>query len=190
MKRAVLALVLSLGVTSSVSGNVIFDGPTDVVQGTTALFEVSLAPQTLGDIQAADILLWSMTTPFSFAYSGAWTSAMANVSPVTPAGIFPFDIFVSGNNPSGPIGSTSIVLGTVSIDTTSLALNSSHTVGVDFSQDFFSQILLGAFGEPAVGSGTFRVVSDAVAVSEPTTFALFGVGLAMLGLMMRRRKSA
>lgn len=148
-----------------------------VLPGEPAVFGVTLVSDTLGDIQGADVVLGSDDVAFGFQYSDEWGSAMVNVSTPSPLGIFPFDLFVGGNGPL-PIGLSSILLGTVTVETTGLA-EGQYSIFVDSSRDGFSSIGLGTTFDPISGTGLINVVP------EPMTLSLLGLGA--LALLRRRR---
>ena len=181
MKKVAAILVGVVFLNSyAFAGLVSFDPEkASVLPGEAAVFGVTLVSETLGDIQGADVVLGSDDVPFGFQYSDEWTSAMGNVSAITPLGIFPFDLFVGGNNPLEPIGLSSILLGTVTADTTGLAVGQQYSIFVDSSRDGFSSIGLGTTFDPISGTGLINVVP------EPVTLSLLGLGA--LALLRRRR---
>jgi hypothetical protein len=94
----------------------------------------------------------------SFAYSAAWQSAFANVTPPAPdTGFYPQDVFVGGNNASS-VGRT-ILLGSATIDTTGLAEGPyAVRIDADLRPDRLSALSLAGVREDLSGVGVFAVV--------------------------------
>jgi len=128
-------------------------------------FEVTVAVDTLAAFNTADVVIGSNDAAnIGFSYSGAWTSAFANVT--TPAfdnGFYAQDVFVGGNN-AVSVGS-SVLLGMVSIDTTRMRYGS-HSVIISQALDGVSTLGLSGTPEALNGLGTFAVTPPVPTISN------------------------
>ncbi len=147
----------------------------------------------IGDVQAnpdgidfADIVIGSNDLPMTdFVFSDDWRAAFSQTS-----AIFNFGFVILSSTNALPVSvSAPLSLGTLTVDPTGLGLTGENegdvlTVFVSFDDDFgTSQVGLGGQQlNPLSGVGLINVVP------EPTTLSL--LGLAALGLIRRRRKSA
>ena len=116
-------LVIALGTSSAFGGIVSFDPVTvDVQAGETTTLEVTVAGAT-SMFDTADILIGSDDlTLVDFVYSAAWEDAFQNVTPPNPSGAGFYaasDLFLGGNNPQ-LLDFPSLLVGTLTIDTTGL----------------------------------------------------------------------
>lgn len=162
-------------------------GPASVERGQVVTFEVVVASSTLGAFNTADIVIGSdLAKNIGFSYSGAWTSAFANVT--TPAfdnGFYAQDVFVGGNNPTS-VGS-SLLLGMVTIDTTGMPYGN-HSVLINHTLDGVSTLGLSGTPEALNGLGAFTVtppvptISDWGAVTLALTILIAGT------MILRSRK--
>src|SRR3989337_960440 len=126
-KVAAWVCVFGLMSGSAMGGTVVFSpGAQDVVVDSGAIVSMDLTVQVSGSpvptISGADIVIGSNDVPFDFSYNAAWTTAMPNLSaPLPGIGSYTHDLLVGGSNPTGGAG-TSVPLGTVTVNTTGLAL--------------------------------------------------------------------
>ena len=160
--------------------------PSDVYvpAGTPAIFDIEIT-SGVGNFDAADLLIGSddLATPVpsitagDFAYHPDWNAAFASVTtPVYATGMFGYDYFVQvGGGNSTPVGA-SVMLGTVTLDTTGVP-NGDYYVRID-SNDGFSELALAGAGEDLSGYGIIHI-------PEPGSLALLGLGM-VVGLRRRR----
>ncbi len=131
-------------------------GPATVPPGTNVTFDITVAVETLAGFDTADVLIGSNDAAnLDFTYSVAWTGAFANVtSPAFDNGVYAQDVFVGGNN-AAAVGS-SLLLGTITINTTGMALGS-HEVSIDNTLDGVSTLGLSGTPEGLLGVGLFSL---------------------------------
>lgn len=153
--------------------------------GTPAVtMDVSLTATTNAQsgFDTADIVILS-DAPFSWGYSSDFTTKSTGSlgTPFDPGlGIKPHELFVGGNTPlAGGYGS-SIALGTLTFDTSTLPVGTYEVlVNSDIDGGITSITHFGA-GEPITGRGEFTIVG----VPEPATIGLLLLGA--MGLVRRR----
>ncbi len=149
----------------------------EVVAGQPAQFDVTVSVETLDEFNVADIIIGAnAVTDLTFEYSAEWQAAFANVTaPVYDVGFYTHDVFVGGNNPTA-VG-TSLMLGTVTIDTTGLT-EGDYTVEINSSFDGTTALGRDDETEDLVGIGTVRIVP------EPGSLMLLG----LVGTILLRRR--
>lgn len=136
-------------------------GPSTVSPGTIVRFDIVISAQSPSGFDAADIVIGcDHARDLSFAYSAAWQSAFAGVTPPTQdflPGVYAQDVFVGGNRAANVVHSLS--LGVVSIDTTAL-LEGNYEVRIDADvlPDQISALTLVQAKEDVSGFGAFAVV--------------------------------
>jgi hypothetical protein len=142
---------------------------------------VTVDPDWLGAFDEADILIGSPDLSITdFVYDPVWVSRMDSRLPAPTYGIgrFTYDVYVGGKT-TDPVGTTTIDLGTVTVDATGLA-EGTYDVMVDSDLDsLFSLLWFDGQFERLKGIGSV------VVIPEPATIAL--LGLAVLGLRRRRQ---
>ncbi len=171
VRASTIAVILGGLMSSSLwAGAVTFTpvGPTAVDAGTDIVMTLSVTSVSLASFDAADIIIGSTdAADIAFVYDTAWTSAFSNVTtPAFDVGFYSQDVFVGGNN-AASVGST-LVLGTITIDTTGMS-GGSHQVVVDNATDGFSRLALAGMTEPLTGAGIFQI--NGVACSSPIVSA-------------------
>jgi len=124
-----------------------------------------VAVETLAAFNTADVVIGSHEAAnVGFSFSSTWTSAFANVT--TPAfdnGFYAQDVYVGGNI-SASVG-RSLLLGTVTIDTTGMAYGS-HDVIINHTFDGVSTLGLSGTPEALNGLGTFAVTPPIPTISD------------------------
>ena len=169
MRRLVyrwIAVMTALGATVSLGATATFTpvGSTAVMPGTPVVFTVSVATQTLGAFDSADIVIGSNdANDLAFAYSAAWEAAFSNVTPpAADVGFYSQDVFVGGNH-TLPVGAT-LALGTVTVDTAGM-IEGVYQVRIDpgLVQDVSSLVFEGVH-EDLQGAGAFTI---ACAFADP-----------------------
>ncbi|MEK6677076.1 MAG: hypothetical protein AABZ47_15660 [Planctomycetota bacterium] len=131
-------------------------GSTVVPAGTSVVFDVTVTVQSLGGFNTADAVIGSDgAIDVAFSYSAAFMAAFQNeTTPIYDNGFYVQDVFVGGNNPTS-VG-TSLLLGTVTIDTTGMTVGA-YLVEIDNARDGASTLGLSGVTEALVGSGGFQV---------------------------------
>ena len=151
----------------------------NVPAGSLASFEVTVA-SGVGDFDSADLVIGAADVAgVSFVYSSDWTSAFDTTSlPEYATSTYGYDylVGVGGSNPTS-VGA-SLLVGTVTFDTTGMAVGD-YPVRIDFGLDSGASTLgLGGVGEPVYGVGTIHI-------PEPASLMLLGMG-AVAALRRRR----
>lgn len=132
-------------------------GSTVVVPGTSVIFELAVAVESLPRFDAADIIIGSdEATDIEFVFGAAWRAAFTVVLPVLrDVGFYVQDVFVSSN--TAATEPMQIVLGTVTVNTTGMS-EGTYEVRIEPSVvPGVSSLTLDGRQEPLSGVGTFRI---------------------------------
>jgi len=155
-----------------------------VLPGTQGKFDVTFTVQSLSAFKNADALIGSAALPggasrFTFTYSTEWNNAFVNKTTPAPFGMYNQDIFVGGNTPTVAAGYASLLVGTLTIDTTGLPPNTNYAL--EINPNVFPSVLGNSpNSEPLAGSTILHVIP------EPASLMLVGLGAAA---MLRRRRA-
>ena len=181
-------LVGALLATPGWGGSVVFDPPTAAVSaGTPVIVNVTALPQTGSPYNYGSFVFGSNDVAgFDFAYHPDWSNAFGG-SPFTPEyneelgeTFYAQQVRVGGYQSGLPLPYPSLALGSLTIDTTDMALGP-HVVLVDFTLDGLSKFAYlgeGGSNDPVYGTFSFTIVP------EPGTVALAVLG----GLALLRRR--
>jgi hypothetical protein len=152
--------------------------------GTPATLDVTVATASLPNIDSVDLVIgWNRTQDLTFAYSAAFVAAMTTYlqNPPYDESLYPAgytnSMYMSGAK-NGGIGATSILVGTLTLQTTGLALGD-YPVTVSYATDTTSQLAYQGTNDSLNGTGTIHVVP------EPASLMLLGLSAAA-GLRRRR----
>jgi hypothetical protein len=171
MQRFVAILVVwGLSAASVWGGEAIFtDVQNHVPSGTPVVLNVTVAAGSLGNIDAVDLMIgWNRAQDLGFTYSAAFTAAMTTnlTPPVYDLGLYTNDVFVGGADVGG-IGATSILVGSVTLQTDGLVVGA---YPVMISSDV-SALSFEGTTEGVLGTG--MVYID---VPEPAGLSLLALG--------------
>ena len=194
---AVSILVIAFAATSAFGGMVTLGpGSQDVPLGNDAVFEVSIASTSAAAFEAVGLLIGSLDSDvgLSFVYDGAYAASATSLPTPAMMGVYGMfggvDLGVGGNNAITPGWSAPLIVGTLTVDTSSLALGDTREIQVDANWELANAAYAFSFalpfgGTPFVdeeplsgGSGKFTMVP------EPATLALMALG----GIAVLRRR--
>lgn len=196
IRRIALFLVGVITATSAHASTATFSGATNITPGTTSvLYAVSVDTSVLASFDTVSMTIGSLDgLGLSFAYDPAFLAQ--TTSPTTapgPIGIYgavvpgATDVGFNAFRGPGPLWTAPILVGTLTVDTTSLNLGDSASVGIDTAfevANLGSAVSLVANGpnqDPLSGGVTITVVP------EPATLGMLALGGVVAAL--RRRKA-
>jgi len=197
-KGVVSVLVIAFAATSAFGGMVtLAPGSQDVLLGNDAVFEASIASTDASAFEAVGLLFGSLDSDigFSFAYDAAYAASATSLP--TPARMFMYDglggmdLGIGGNNVTDPGWSAPLIVGTLTVDTSSLTLGDTREIQIDANWEdanygFAASYVLPFGGQPFVDDEALSgVLGTFTMVPEPVTLVLLGVG--EVAALRRRR---
>ncbi len=177
-----MGVLCTLAATSTFGATITF-APTNasVTAGTpiTTDLELFWAVPVFNSHNATILLGSNDATDLSFSIDAAWTAAFTTVPAVVVEefGNFAQEVTIRGEGNTLPGSQTSVMVGTLTIDTTGMA-NGNYSVGVD---DTVSELEI--FDEETVYDSISGAFSFTI-VPEPATLSLLALG----GLAASRRR--
>ena len=185
MKKLVGVAALALFIAVPAYGGIATFGDVqnDVLAGTDAILNVTIAVETLAAFDGVDCIVgWHEAGDLTFEYHPDFIAAtMIQLPPAYDEHAYYMnDAKLGGTQFGAPISDTTpILMGTVTLETDGLAVGN-YIVEINYAEDGnYSKLGLAGVTEELNGSGYVRVVP------EPASLMLLGLGAAV-GLRRRR----